>query len=231
MPSKLQRRQFGTRVDASAANEGIVRVAPLLGVPALLRGYGIDATVVLASVGLAPGTLDHPDRTISYIDAGRLLQRCAEVTGCPHFGLLVGQRNNISALGLLGELMLRSASAQAALRSMILHIHLQTRGGIPTHTVEGVNATFGYAIYQRGMPATTHIYDLVIAYAFNVMRSLCGPNWVPLEVSFSHKRPEDLRPYRKFFDAPLRFDAERTAILFSKTSHGSLAQRRRHVSA
>jgi AraC-like DNA-binding protein len=217
MRGKSRRPHFGTRFDASAADEGVVRVAPLLGVPALLRERGIEPTVVLASVGLAPGTLDHADRTISYIDSGRLLQRCAEVTGCPHFGLLVGQRNNISALGMLGEIMLRSASTQAALRSLILYIHLQTHGGVPTHTVEEGNATFGYAIYQRGMPAPTHVYDLVMAYAFNVMRSLCGPNWAPIEVSFSHKKPDDLRPYRKVFGAPLRFDAERTAILFSKT--------------
>jgi AraC-like DNA-binding protein len=217
MSSKLRRTQFGTRFDVSAAGEGIVRVAALLGVPPLLRQLGCDPADVLASVGLAPETFIHPDRTISYIDGGRLLQRCAEATGCAHFGLLVGQTNTISTLGMLGELMLRSASTQTALRSLILHMHLQTRGGVPTHTVEDGTATLGYAIYQRGVAATTQAYDLAIAYEFNILRSLCGPNWAPIEVSFSHLKPEDLRPYRKFFGAPLRFDAERTTISFSKS--------------
>jgi len=194
-----------------------VRVAALLGVPPLLRQRGFEPTDVLASVGLAPETFDHPEKTISYIDGGRVLQRSAEVTGCAHFGLLVGQTNTIYTLGMLGELMLRSASTQVALRSLILHMHLQTRGGVPTHTVEDGTATLGYAIYQRGMPATTHVYDLVMAYEFNILRSLCGPNWAPIEVSFSHLKPEDLRPYRKFFGAPLRFDAERTTIAFSES--------------
>ena len=40
-------------------------------------------------------------------------------------------------------------------------------------------------------------------------------SWRPTEVLFSHRRPADTRPFRRFFQAPLRFDAERTAIVFS----------------
>ena len=156
--------------------------------------------------------------------AGEGIVRVAALLGIPsllhEFGIQTADvlsSVGIASLGMLGEVMLRSASAQAALRSLILHMHLQTQGGVPTYTVEGGNATLGYAIYQRGMPATTHAYDLAVAYEFNILRGLCGPNWNPIEVSFSHNKPQDLRPYRKFFAVPLRFDAERTAIVFSKT--------------
>ena len=217
MPETVRRPHFGTRFNASAGDEGIVRTGNLHAVPTLLRERGLDPAEILSSAGVDPAKFDHPDQTISYIDAGRVLQRAAEVTRCAHFGLLVGQRNNITTLGVLGEIMLRSASAHAALRSLILHLHLQTRGAVPTHTIEDDNATLGYAIYQPGMRATTHVYDLVMAYAFNIMRALCGPHWTPVEVSFSHNKPDDLTPYRKFFAAPLRFDGERTAIIFSKS--------------
>src|SRR5690349_13967484 len=186
----MRRPEFGKRFDASTRNEGTVRAAALLGVPALLRERGIDPDELLSSVNVDPRTFEHPDRTISYLDAGRVLQRAVEATKCPHFGLLVGQKNDIASLGVLGEIMLKSASTQAALRSLILHMHLQTQGGVPTHSVEDGNATFGYAIYQPGMPALTQVYDLVMAYEFNIMRGLCGPHWTPVEVSFSHNKPE-----------------------------------------
>jgi AraC-like DNA-binding protein len=49
------------------------------------------------------------------------------------------------------------------------------------------------------------------------MQALCGPQWLPSEVSFSHARPKDVRPYRQFLRSPLRFDADRTAIVFRST--------------
>lgn len=194
-----------------------MRVAALLGVASLLRERSVEPADVLASIGLDPGTLDNADNCIPYSTGGQLLQRCAEVTGCDHFGLLVGQRANISGLGMLGELMQRSPSVRTALASLISHLHLQTRGGVPTHSVEGENATFGYAIYQRDMPGTAQAYDLVMAFEFEIMQALCGLRWLPSEVSFSHAKPRDVRPYRKFFRSALRFDADRTAIVFSKT--------------
>ena len=217
MSSRLNPPKNSSPPGFPAAANGIVRVAALLGISSLLRKRGIDPAEVLTSVGLDPGTLDDANNTIAYRTAGQLLQRCCEVTGCVHFGLLVGQLANISALGMLGELMRQSPNVRVALRSQILHMHLQTRGGIPTLTVEGGNASYGYAIYQRDMPGAAQVYDLVAALGFNILQSLCGPRWRPLEVSFFHASPKDVRPYRQFFRAPLRFDASPHAIVFSKT--------------
>ena len=217
MSSYLIRPLRGPRPDLSVAGQGIVRVAGLLGLPPLLRERGLEPADVLASVGLDPGTLDDAENCIPYITLGHLLQRCVETTRCMHFGLLVGQRANISSLGIMGEVMRRSPSVQAALRSLILHLHLHTRGAVPTHRVERGSATFGYAIYQRDMPGAAQVYDQVLAYEFNVMQGLCGPRWLPSKVSFSHAKPTDVRPYRQFFRSALRFDADRNEIAFSKT--------------
>jgi AraC-like DNA-binding protein len=211
------RRQSGPRPYVAAADQGIVRVAALLGVAPLLREGGVDPAEVLTSLGLAPDTLNDADNRIHYRMGGQLLQHCAEITGCAHFGLLVGQQATIASLGMLGELMRRSPTVHSALRGLLLHLHLQTRGGVATHRVEGENATFGYAIYQRDMPGAAHAYDLVMAFEFNILRALCGAQWLPREVSFSHAKPGDLGPYRQFFRAPLRFNADRTEIVFSKT--------------
>lgn len=195
---------------------GTARSAALVSVPAVLQEMGIEPTSVLADVGLAPSTFDHPDNRMSYRTAGLLLQRCADITGCPHFGLLAGQHATASSLGTLGELVQRSHTVQAALQSLIAHLHLQTRGGVPTHAVNGVNATFGYAIYLRDMPGTAQAYDLVAAFEFNILKAVCGPRWGPVEVSFAHGAPKDIDPYRKLFGCRLRFDAERTEFSFKK---------------
>ena len=203
--------------EVAAAGHNMMRVAPLLGISSVLRERGLDPAKVLASIGLDPRTLDDGNNTIAYHSGGQLLQRCSEVTGCVHFGLLVGQKANLTALGLLGELMRRSPTVRAALRSLILHMHLRTRGGLPTHAVEGESATLGYAIYQRDMPGATQAYDLAMAFEFNILRSLCGSRWCSDEVSFSHARPKDVRPYLQYFRTAPRFDAARTAIVFGRS--------------
>lgn len=217
MSSQLVPPQSGPRPDITVTRQGIVRVAPLLGISPLLSERGVDPAQVLTSLGLAPDTLDDAENRIHYRMGGRLLQCCAEITGCAHFGLLVGQQAHVSSLAMLGELMRRSPTVQSALRGLILHLHLQTRGGVPTHRVEGGNATFGYAIYQREMPGAAQAYDLVMAFECNILRELCGAHWRPAEVSFAHAKPKDPSPYRQFFRSPLRFDADHSEIVFDTT--------------
>jgi AraC-like DNA-binding protein len=188
----------------------------MAGVPAVLLELGFAPARVLADVGLGPRTFDHPDTRIAFRTGGLLLQRCADVTGCPHFGLLAGQRATISSLGVLGELIQRSLTVQSALDSLITHLHRQTRGGVPTHAVDSAKASFGYAIYLRDMPGTAQTYDLAAAFEFNVLKALCGPRWGPIEVSFAHGTPKDIEPYRQLFGCRLRFDADRTECSFNR---------------
>ena len=128
----------------------------------------------------------------------------------------MGQRAGISSLGLVGALMQNSPTVDAALRSLTVHLHLQSRGGVPTRTVEGERAALGYAIYQRGMPGSAQVHDATMAIAFNIMRTLCGPTWRPTEVRFAHRKPPDVQAYRRFFCAPLRFDTDRTEVEFPR---------------
>lgn len=210
-------RRFGEVTAATAAHSrGAVRVASIASVPALLRDMGVDPIRLLESVGLDPRAFEDPENPIALVDAGRLLDACAQSTGCPHFGLLVGQRGGVASLGLVGALMEHSPTVDAALRSLILHLNLRTRGAVPTRTVEGEWATLGYAIYQHAMPGTACAYDVAIAIAFNIMRTLCGSDWLPNEVQFARAKPRDANPYRRFFRSPLRFDADRTALVFSR---------------
>jgi AraC-like DNA-binding protein len=52
---------------------------------------------------------------------------------------------------------------------------------------------------------------------FNVMVSLCGPYWKPIEVRFEHRRPSELAPFHRFFQAPLRFDMNENALVFASS--------------
>ena len=193
---------------------GELRTGPILAVPQMLKEKGLDPARVLSEVGVEPSLLADSENTIPFASVGRLLQHCAERTGCAHFGLVLGERGGAESLGVVGLLAQHAPDVATALRDIVLHLHLHDRGAIPTLSVCGDTAMLGYAIYQRGVVGTDHIYDAAMAIAFNILSELCGRGWAPTEVLFCHSEPPDIQPFRRCFRSPLRFDAEQTALIF-----------------
>jgi AraC-like DNA-binding protein len=195
-------------------NEGHLRVGPLIEVPPILRELDIDPVEIINRVGLDITLFEDSESMISFAAMGRLLKECAARTQCPHFGLLVGQRSGLGCLGIIGLLAQQMPDVGSALRSLIRHLHVHDRGAAPTLSVEQGVAVLSYLIYQQGVESSDQIYDGSIAIIFNILWALCGPAWRPTEVLFSHRPPGDIQPYRHFFQAPLRFDMEQTALVF-----------------
>ena len=195
--------------------EGRVRIGPYMSVPAILGERGIDPAPLLAEFGLEPAHFQDPENTIPFRDAGRLFARCAEVTGCPHFALLVGQRASFSSLGAVGFLMESASDVRTALRELSRHFRVHNPNATITVVEEESFALFGFMVVQPGVEAHEHILDFAMAIGLNIMQAMCGPDWQPIEVRFAHARPRDLASYR-FFRSVLRFDEGMTALVFAR---------------
>jgi AraC-like DNA-binding protein len=192
-----------------------VRVGPALAVPDVLRQLGADPAEVLKEAGVDPAVFESAENWISHEARGRLVARCVARTGCRHFGLLLGQRAGLRSFGLLGLLVKYSPDVGTALRSLVRYFHLHNRSGAVELSVEGDRATFSYGADRPPVQAGEQIGDGAVAVMLNILRELCGADWLPLEACFAHRRPDDVAPFYRFFRAPLRFDAERYALVFS----------------
>lgn len=195
-------------------SEGCIRIAPVIPIPDLLSERGIDPAAVFATVGLGLDALADPDNPVPFTAVGRLIDRCTELTGCRHFGLLLGERGGPGTLGLVGLLMQHSADVEAALRNAILYLHLHDRGAVVTLRARDGVASVGYALYGPPVGSSDQIADAALAITCNVLRALCGADWAASEVLLAHRRPADSRPYQRFFRAPVRFDAAENAVRF-----------------
>jgi AraC-like DNA-binding protein len=103
---------------------------------------------------------------------------------------------------------------RAAIRTFATYQHLNSQG-MATFLLEKLGvATLGPAIYQKGTEHVDQIYDAAAAATFSVMRELFGATWRPERMLFAHTKPTDDSLYRRFFQAPCRFDCERTALVF-----------------
>ena len=192
-----------------------VRVGPVSAIPALLEQYANEPVEqILAEAGVDIELFENPENSISFDSVGRLLDLSAKKTGISHFGLLVAQNAETRTLGDLIELATYAPNVGSALYSMIVHVCINDRGGVPTIKVNNGIARLGYAIYVPVQKGIRLVYSASLAIICNIIRALCGESWAPSEVLFSHSRPSDIKPYESFFQAPLIFEADEDALVF-----------------
>lgn len=203
----ITRRALHAREDMSAA--------PFAHLPDLLAEFGVDSDAVLRRAGIGRLALGSPDARLTIDQVGRLAVVCEEATGCPHIGLLLGQRAGTAAAGLAGEFLGHAETVGRALRMFVAHLHVHDRGAAAALWLMAQHrARLAYVIYHPGTPGAAHIYDAALAILTGIMRQLRGPSWSPLAILLPRVRPANLAPYRAAFRAPLRFDAPLAAIEF-----------------
>ncbi len=196
------------------SSDGSILAVAFRAAPDLLREFGVDPGVVARKAGFDLSLFDDPTAVVPFSVFGRFLAECVDATNCPHFGLLMGAQEGLTALGIVGHLAQQSADVGTALRNVVDYLHHQEVGGVSTLSIEDDVAVVDYMIQQNDVVATDQIADGGIGIAVAVMRSLCGPAWNPIEVMLMRAKPRDLAAYWRVFRAPVRFGAERNALMF-----------------
>lgn len=199
------------------ADNGEVRVGTLQPLVGILSDLGVEPTQLLAECGVDPNVFDDPDNRISIAVHNRIVALAGRRANCSHIGLLVGQRDSLESIGLAGLLVRYSPDVASALRSFVRYLPTHVRGATSRLTVDGHVATLRWELYQPGVEAIDQVSDGALAVFFNVLRELCGPDWLPIEVHFAHRQPEQLQPFRQFFRTTLQFDTEEYAIYFASS--------------
>ena len=203
----------------SPSQAGYVRIGPILAIPAVLIARKVKPEAAFARAGVDLQLFQNPDNRLSLEAVGRLLESCATLTDCDHFGLLVGERFDLNGLGPIGELMRNSATVGDALRVLLRHLHLHDRGAAPLLLrAEASSTLLGYSLLRHGVPGTSHIHDAAIAIAYMILHALCGPSFEPLQVQFSYASPRSAALHGRVFRCRVAFDADLSGIVFGASS-------------
>ncbi|MEO8124145.1 MAG: AraC family transcriptional regulator [Burkholderiales bacterium] len=201
---------------ASVVPAGYDRAASTLALKPLLEEFGVNLQQVLVESGLPLELFDHPDNLVPFRQGSHLLGLCADRTGCAHLGLLIGRHSPLESLGFVADLVKAAPDVRSALKLLARYLTLSDGGGLLILREDSHVASYRYALYEPGVERAEVIYDIGLATTWNVMRALCGSRWLPREIRFTRSRPADIRPYRSFLRAPLRFDCEGAAVVFDK---------------
>jgi len=194
---------------------GFVRVGPLMHLPALMRELGSDPDPIFDDMGFSSAYFSDPNYEIPFVSGSRLLARCVTETRCEHLGLALAEKATPSTLGVVGFMLGSASDVGTALKALVQNLDLHDGGAVLTLEVNDRVTLLHYRIHLTGVKAAEQIYDLSMAIAFKIMRTLCGESWGPTEVLLSRHLPQDPARYRRFFQAPLRFDADQSTLAFS----------------
>jgi AraC-like DNA-binding protein len=193
-----------------------LRVSAAWGLPGLLNDLGLDLATVLADAGLPADLFTDRETLFTYPQLERLFLACEQRSGCDYFGMLLGQRSRLAEMGLAGQVAMCEPTGGAGLRSYIDHFNLHDTAATVTLLESGGYARFVYAVSEHGMNDTRHFQLAGVTIAFNILQDLFGPGWRPVEISFASRQPSSLLPFRRFFRAPVRFDADESAVVFAQ---------------
>ncbi|WP_073052116.1 AraC family transcriptional regulator [Kaistia soli] len=183
--------------------------------PSVLRDLGVDPAEVAAAADVELELLADQDSQIPFRSACLLTKVAAERTGCDHIGLLVAARegSDTHSIGAVGMLMRNAPTLGRALLDLCENHHRYVRGGVPYLVARDGSAWLGYAIYQDPGASAEHFQVGALAVGFSMVKELCQAR--PVEVLLSRRPPADPQPYRQFFGAPVTFDADQSALVFS----------------
>lgn len=193
---------------------GSVRISVARHLPQVLRDFGLDVADVLATAGLSPDLLDDPESLIEYAELQRLLVASEKLTKCDYIGLLAGRSNRLADYGLAGRAALCAPTAGEALHTFARHFNLHSSATTVSILTSGGVARLVYAISVGGLTDTRQLQLGAVAAAYNILRELCGKQWMPTVLTFATRAPTNLRPLHHLFHAPLRFDSSESAVVF-----------------
>jgi len=176
----------------------------------------MDPGETLAAVGLPVHAIADAENRIPFRAVCALLHEATLRTGLPHFPLLVAARWNLADLGIVGELVKSAATLGEALEVLSVYQQINSSGGAAILEVSAGTAGLGYAIYEPDAPHTHVMHEAVLALGVTLVRELVGPLWQPTEVLLTRRPPANDAPYRRHFRAPIRFDSDRSVLLFPR---------------
>jgi len=196
------------------ADEVTFRVGPLINLAGLVRSLGCDPAPIFEQAGFNLEEFQDSGHRVPYLRGSRLLALCVEATGCEHLGLLLGQQANPSLLGVVGFMARAAATVEQALKALVENLDLHDEGGILLLNIGQDYSSFCSVVQIPGVSAVEQINDLSITMMYQIMKALCDENWLAARVTLERREPEDLSPYRRFFRAPIHFNATESSIIF-----------------
>ena len=219
--------------DNSLRNADKASITPNIAVALtqVLSENGIPPARLLARFGLTVADLEDPSFRLSHRQAGGMIALAIKLLPDLPLGLMVGARQSLSSLGMVGFAMMTSATfGEAIAHCLKYHKEGGTMVDIEfTSTEHECTAVFHN---PDDAAITPFLVEEVTAHVMNIGQTLLGTRALLLGMEFQYPAPAYIAHYQKLFNCPMRFQSQRNCIVVSASlfetplaTHNPLAQR------
>lgn len=177
----------------------LIRSASLTNFTDIAQECGLDPRALVRAVGLPVQCLSDPDLKVDAVKVGELLERAAERSGEPAFGLRMGQSRQLSNLGPLGLLLRDEPTLRHALEAIVRFIRVHNEA-----LVVRIEEVDQLVLIREELVSTTvgsrrQATELAMAVTYRLLSLFMGVTWRPRMVCFSHTAPANRSVHHRIF--------------------------------
>ncbi|WP_334164482.1 AraC family transcriptional regulator [Phenylobacterium sp.] len=177
---------------------------------------GADPQALAAASGLLPEELEDPDRRVAFDAYVTLMRTAKALTGDPALALRYAEHVDFSEISVVGLLTIASRTMQEAFDQMNRFGRLAVEvDGVGPAADRFVLCREGDGVWLIDNRQSPNLFPELTETTFG--RMACGPRRMGmtpfvLEVQVTHPDPGYPDDYRRVFQAPVTFGAERNAL-------------------
>ena len=172
---------------------------------ATLADFGVDTARLCLGLGFTVDDLANPACRVSFRQGSTLIRRGLQLAPNKGLGLLIGERETIASIGLVGYAMMTSPTLGAA-----------TSLGMTQQKFTGSMLEFEMQQDERfvSVRASNRFHEpdiqmFLVEEAFasflQIARGLVGNSFVPQRIDLNYPAPEYAAEYQRVFQCPIRF--------------------------
>jgi len=184
----------------------------------------INSLRLCEAVGLDASRLNDPHGRLPMSQLIALYETAARMTNDSAFGLHVGMRTSLRAFGVLGYVVMNSATVGLAFERMVRYLPIWTDGASFSLRCEGSAVHLIWEYMDAGTTECRHDCEMTLLTAIKVSQFSGGTQ--PREVHFQHSRPKNDSEPRRLFRAPVHFHTGANEAIFDRSA---LSTRVRHA--
>lgn len=176
-----------------------------------IRDKGLDFDQFCRQACFDSRLLQDVEARIDDEDMERVMKEAAQFTRDDHFGLHKGRLTDVADLGVLGYILMHSATIADALGAYRRY-HIILCSGSNLDWEERGNTVRLRFFRQNGGKMSRHCLEDMVSSIYHMIVRLCHRKVAVRELCFTHEAPADTAPYLSVFGVLPRF-GEKEAIL------------------